>query len=79
MDSRGQGLTLETIVIAALVVIVLVVLVLVFSGNIGIFSSSVSDCQARSGECKPICAANEATMGSTSCSKESKVCCIPIT
>ena len=78
MASKGQGLTLETIVIAALVVIVLVVLILIFTGNIGIFSSTVSDCQSQRGECRAVCLEKEAGLSSTSCSKEGKLCCVKL-
>ena len=46
---KAQGLSLQTIVIAALVLIVLVVLVLVFSGKIGETSKGVSDVQSSIG------------------------------
>ncbi len=39
---KGQGLSLNTIIIAALALIVLVVLVVVFTGRIGIFQEGVS-------------------------------------
>ncbi len=42
MDSKGQGLSLNVIIIAALALIVLVVLVVIFTGRIGIFEQGVS-------------------------------------
>lgn len=41
MDKKGQGLSLNTIIIAALALIVLVVIVMIFTGRIGIFSTGV--------------------------------------
>ncbi|MBW2988960.1 hypothetical protein KY358_01440 [Candidatus Woesearchaeota archaeon] len=40
---KGQGLSLNTIIIAAIVLIVLVVLWAVFTGRMGVFSKGVSD------------------------------------
>ena len=41
-DKKGQGLSLNVIIIAALALIILVVLVMVFTGRIGIFEKGVS-------------------------------------
>lgn len=62
MDSKkGQGLSLNVIIIAALALIVLVVLIVVFTGRIGVFEKGVSkESQAELikmkityGNCKP--------------------------
>ncbi len=42
MDKKGQGLSLNVIIIAALALIVLVVLVVIFTGRIGVFEAGVS-------------------------------------
>ena len=42
LSKRGQGLSLNVIIIAALALIVLVVLVVIFTGRIGVFQSGVS-------------------------------------
>lgn len=42
-DRRGQGLSLNVIIIAALALIVLVVLIVVFTGRVGIFDRGVSE------------------------------------
>jgi len=52
---KAQGLTLNTIVIAALVLIVLVILVLIFTGRIGLFRKSVDECSTNGGTCLPEC------------------------
>lgn len=41
-DKKGQSLSLNTIIVAALALIVLVVLVVIFTGRIGIFEKGVS-------------------------------------
>ena len=41
MDKKGQGLSLNVIIIAALALIVLVVLIMVFTGRIGVFDRGV--------------------------------------
>lgn len=48
---KGQGLSITTIVVAAIALIVLVVLVAVFTGNIGKTSEGLADCRAAGGEC----------------------------
>ena len=40
---KAQGLSLNTVIIAAIVLIVLVVLVMVFTGRMGGFTSGISD------------------------------------
>jgi len=52
---KSQGLTLNTIVIAALVLIVLVILVLIFTGRIGIFRRGVDECVNNGGVCLEEC------------------------
>ena len=46
---RGQGLSLTTIVVAAVALIVLVVLIAIFTGRIGSFEQGLSTCAY---ECK---------------------------
>ncbi len=43
LDKRGQGLSLNVIIIAALALIVLVVLVVIFTGRIGVFERGVGE------------------------------------
>ena len=43
VSKKGQGLSLTTIIVAALALIVLVVLVMVFTGRIGSFEKGLSD------------------------------------
>ncbi len=78
MKNKGQGLTLDTIVIAALVVIVLVVLILIFTGNLGPFSKSASGCTERGGQCLDACGTGQIKLTlATGCTETGKtVCCI---
>jgi len=46
---KAQGLSLEVIVVAALVLIVLVVLIIIFSGKMGNFVESVESCDQKGG------------------------------
>ena len=48
---KAQGLSMNTIIVAALGLIVLIVLVLIFSGRAGWFSKSTSSCAAQGGYC----------------------------
>lgn len=43
VNKKGQGLSLNVIIVAALALIVLVVLIMVFTGRIGIFTKGVEE------------------------------------
>ena len=67
-NKKGQGLSLNTVIIAALALIVLVVLVLIFTGRIAIFQKGV-DKEANAelikmrilyGDCRPTAVQEEA-------------------
>ena len=53
MNKKAQGLSMTTIVVAALALLVLVVLALVFTGRMGEFSAGVKDAAT----CNQACAA----------------------
>ena len=53
MEKRAQGLSMTTIVVAALALLVLVVLALVFTGRMGGFSTGVKEVA----DCKQACVA----------------------
>lgn len=67
MSKKGQGLPLETIIVAAIVIIVLVVIIAIFSGRIAIFASDL-DKQASTDvikarfEAKTSCKVTEASL-----------------
>lgn len=48
LTKKADGLSLTTVVIAALALLVLVVLILIFTGRIGIFRSGMDDCPPNS-------------------------------
>jgi hypothetical protein len=48
---KGQGLSLNTIIIAAIVLIVLVVLWAIFTGRMGVFSKGMQEQEARAYTC----------------------------
>ena len=53
---RGQGLSLNTIVVSIIVVVVLVILLLLLTGQLGTTAQTLGDCQARGGTCMAQCA-----------------------
>lgn len=62
VTKKGQGLSLNTIIIAIIVLIVLVVLVMIFTGYFGkIFTPSVKSCATQGGACVDKC--NEGSYG----------------
>jgi hypothetical protein len=44
MAKKAQGISLTTVVIAAVALIVLVVLILIFSGRLSLFQKGVAEC-----------------------------------
>ena len=54
MKKRAQGLSLTTIVIAALALIVLVVIVLIFTGRMGGFAQGLDSVTSCENSCKAV-------------------------
>ncbi|MFH2027602.1 MAG: hypothetical protein ABIJ08_00550, partial [Nanoarchaeota archaeon] len=54
---KAQGLSLETIIIAAIVLIVLIVLWAIFTGQIGGFSRGVKETTLSTPACNKLCGA----------------------
>jgi len=50
-SSKGQGLSMNVIIIAAIALVVLIVVILIFTGKINNFSSTAETCQAQGGQC----------------------------
>ena len=83
MDKKAQGLSINVIIIVAIALIVLVVLVAVFTGNLGLFSKTISSttgdatrtCTAQGGAFK---VQSECTgkIITSSDSKAGEVCCV---
>ena len=52
---KGQGFSLETIIVAIIVMFVLVVLLLIFTGKLNIFSGQTGECYNNGGDCYSNC------------------------
>ena len=64
---KGQGLSMNTIVIAAIVLLVLVVLSVVFLREMDIFSRGSKDCEALGGTCLESCGEGYVTLSRGVC------------
>lgn len=65
MRKKGQGLSINAIIVAVIALVVLVVLVAIFTGRIGVFSSGVTKV---SGDVTKDCAAiNGKVVAATQC------------
>jgi hypothetical protein len=49
--AKGQGISINMIIVAAIALIVLVVLAVIFLGRFGIFSTQSLDCESQGGHC----------------------------
>lgn len=86
-SKRGQGLPMNTIVIAALVLVVLVVLIMIFTGSMGVFTGeSQKKCADYGGKCSVNmqCEEDYLPIGKTSDCKDGThtvgkgdYCCVP--
>ncbi len=78
---KGQGLTMDVIIIAAISLVVLVVLIAIFTGRLGRFTSEIKDCAAQGGSCmsEEDCRSKQMGIlpGKTSCEDTMK-CCITV-
>jgi hypothetical protein len=79
MNKKGQGLPLNTIIIAIIVIVVLVVIILIFTGQIKIFQLGANGCLARGGFCVDQCQGEQVpvTAGDSACAAQNPntVCC----
>ena len=81
MGKKGQGLSIETIIIAIIVILVLVVLAAIFTGSFTRFTNQVSECRTAGGTCEKSCTGefqNELSQYSAKCrekSAETPYCC----
>ena len=84
-NSKGQGLSLDIIVVAAIVLIVMVVVITIFLGRAGTTGKELSSCTNKGGDCKPwtVCDKDAgwtpvpgATCPLTTDTKEQQICCI---
>lgn len=70
---RGQGLSLNTIIIAAIVLIVLIVLWAIFTGRMGLFSKGLAESEE---QCGSVCKAAGYTDGDLSENEADKSKCV---
>lgn len=82
---KAQGMSLNVIVVAALVVLVLIVLSIIFIRSSGKFSGNVASCEVQGGKCAAAC--EDVAYGTEdytverndlSCSQEGETCCLKI-
>lgn len=83
MEKSGQGISLNTIIIAAIALLVLVVLALIFMGRISIFDDETVSCQNNGGICvasQTDCELEDGTIktGENWKCQENEYCCLPI-
>ena len=48
---KGQGLSMNTIIIAALALLVLIIIALIFTGRVRLFRTGIEDCVNQGGQC----------------------------
>lgn len=53
LNKKGQGLPLNTIIIAIIVIVALVVIILIFTGNLVNFNKGANACLQSGGVCMP--------------------------
>ncbi len=82
---KGQGLSLTTIVVAAIALLVLVILSVIFIGRMGGFAGQVSECENKGGICRSIdtgCLSGETEYTAWNCPTEEgevpEVCCVAV-
>jgi len=77
-SKRGQGLPMNTIVIAAIVLVVMVVLILIFTGRMGGFTQDIQQCTAKGGECVGTTECTQGNVIEGKCDKTDEICCVKI-
>lgn len=82
---KAQGMSLNVVIIAALVILVLVVLSVIFIRSSGTFVDRVASCSVKGGVCAPSCGdmiygTQEHTIPDfdARCSNEGDICCLKI-
>ena len=85
MNKRGQGLSITTIIVAAIALIVLVVLIAIFTGRLGFFSKVLSEKEQNrcfedlGGTCDTVAcdSVTEVRAFGANCPTKGDTCCIP--
>ena len=85
-SGKAQGLSITTIIVAAIALIVLVVIIAIFTGRLGIFSGEIGKAQenkctdAHGGIClaanKQCTAGKTQAFGKTGCATDVPRCCV---
>jgi hypothetical protein len=84
MNKKGQGLSVNVIIVAVLALLVLVVIAFIFTGKLGKFSAATADCEAIKGnQCDFSCENGYIEDGTRGCfdsdyEETGEVCCVPI-
>ncbi len=76
-SKKGQGLPLNTIVIAAIVLIVMVVLIYIFVGGMGQTTEKLQSCTEKGGTCMMNAECAGQNIGTLDCGT-GEICCVPI-
>jgi hypothetical protein len=78
MSKKGQSISINAIIIAALALLVLVLIALIFTGKIGFFRVQSGQCENNGGTCKAACdsGAGETQTSLYKCDNANYVCCL---
>ncbi len=76
MNKKGQGISINVIIIAAIAILVLVILAVIFLGYVNKWTGDVNDCTNKGGTCyaQGTCPSGWAQL-SNRCANEGEVCC----
>jgi hypothetical protein len=79
ISRKGQGLPLNTIILAILALVVLVVLLFMVGRRLGVFGEALASCDAQDGTCvaQDVCQRVDTsiTIKGTKCAQATPVCC----
>jgi hypothetical protein len=76
---RGQGLSLNMIIIAAISLVVLFVVISIFTGQTKQSVKTLESCPGKGGQCKPdSCSNGELKITNAKCDSDNDICCIKI-
>ena len=77
---KGQGLSMNVIIVAALALLVLIILAMIFTGRVKIFSTTSRLCanQGEGAKCLDTCPSNSIQVGSNLNTECTKFCCMSL-
>lgn len=76
MNKKAQANTFWIVIGAVIAMIVLVVLLLMFTGKTSLLEGSLTDCEAKGGECKSVCPSGTLKQAIFECANSGESCCI---